>query len=355
MRIWVEYLTPKQMLFYKPLIDELKGRGWNALVTTRRYRETDALARIVGVEAQAVGKHGGGSLRGKLACSINRMKKLIRLVDRFKPKVALSTSPDAARVSFGLGIPHLLANDSPHSAAVAKLTVPLSFKLLTPWIIPVEEWTKYGIEEKNVVRYRALDPVMWLKHMSVEDGTPFRWKMHFKQLIIVRVEEVHASYMMFDKPTLIEDSIHSLSVRVPDALILVMPRYGWQMKYLNQRFKRLKNVVVLRKPVYAPSILSRATLFVGSGGTMTCEAALMGTPAISYYPRDDLYVERYLINFGLISKAKAEELVDVVLSTLSNIDYVKCKNQELSKKLWNLMEDPMSRIIEVIERVASNV
>lgn len=353
MNIWIEYLTPKQLMFYKPIIDEAKRRGWNVLVTTRRYREIDLLAKKLGVNAQVIGRHGGGTLYGKLMCSINRMKKLTPLIEKFKPDVALSTSPDAARVAFGLGVPHILANDSPHSTAVAKLTVPLSSKLLTPWVIPKGDWIKYGISSEDIIQYRALDPVMWLKHINVKDKLVVPRAGHFKNIIVIRIEEVHASYMMLDRPTLIEDSLALLAQKVIDALIVILPRYGWQMRYLRSKFKDFKNVIVLGKPVYGPSLLRKATLFIGSGGTMTCEAALLGVPSLSYYPKELMHVERFLIEFGLLKRITSEELVDIALTSLSNIDELRAKQRELSKRLWSLMEDPLTKIMSLIENFCS--
>ncbi len=349
MNIWVEYLTPKQLMFYKPIIDEAQRRGLNVLVTTRRYREIDFLAKKLKVNAQVIGRHGGGTLYGKLVCSINRMKQLTPLIEKFKPDIALSTSPDAARVAFGLGIPHILANDSPHSTAVAKLTVPLSSKLLTPWVVPKEEWVKYGIPSENVIQYQALDPVMWLKHLNIKDRLVIPRVKRFKHLIVIRIEEVHASYMMFNKPTLIEDSIAILAQKVIDTLIVVLPRYNWQMRHLKSRFKDFKNVMILGKPIYGPSLLRKATLFIGSGGTMTCEAALLGAPSFSYYPKELMHVERFLIEFGLLKRIKSEELVDITITSLSNIDELRAKQQELSKKLWSFMEDPLTKIMNLIE------
>ncbi len=349
MKLWVEYLTPKQLMFYLPVVEEARRRGWSVLVTTRRYRESDFLAKKLMVEAHFVGRYGGGGLYEKLASSINRMKKLAPLVEKFKPDVALSTSPDAARVAFGLGVPHVLANDSPHSTAVARLTAPLSSKLVTPWVIPKEEWVRYGIAAESVIQYKALDPVMWLKHLSLQEGLAIRGLRKFKHLVAVRIEEVQASYMMIDKPTIIEDSIVKLAEKARDSLIFVLPRYAWQMRYLKERFRGLRNVLVATRPVHGPSLLRKTTLFIGSGGTMTCEAALLGVPALSFYPKEPIRVEHFLIQFGLLKRVRSEEMPEVATSALSDIDELRARQRELSERLWSLMEDPLPKIMEVIE------
>jgi len=348
-KLWVEYLTPKQLMFYLPVIEEAKKRGWSILVTTRRYRETDFLAKKLGVEARVVGKYGGGDLYGKLVSGISRMRRLAPLIEKFKPDVALSTSPDAARVAFGLGVPHVLANDSPHSIAVAKLTVPLSSKLVTPWVIPKEDWVRYGIAAEDIVQYKALDPVMWLKHLPLREKLAIRGLKRFKHLVSVRIEEVQASYLMMDRPTIVEDSIAKLAKRACDSLIFVLPRYAWQARYLKERFRGLENVEVATKPVHGPSLLRKTTLFIGSGGTMTCEAALLGVPAFSFYPKEPLRVERFLMEFGLLKRVGGEEILEAVASALSEIEELRAKQKELSERLWSSMEDPLPKILEVIE------
>jgi len=353
MKLWVEYLTPKQLMFYLPVIGEAKKRGWKVLVTTRRYRETDFLAKKMGVKAHVIGKYGGGDLYGKLVSSISRMKKLAPLIKRFKPDVTLSTSPDAARVAFGLGVPHVFAYDSPHATAIAKLTVPLSSKITTPWVIPKEDWVKYGATAESVVQYKALDPVMWLRHLPFREEPTIRGLRKFKHLVVIRVEEVHASYLMIDKPTIVEDSIAKLAERARDSLLFVLPRYSWQVRYLRERFKVLGNVVVAARPVHGPSLLRKTTLFIGSGGTMTCEAALLGVPVLSFYPKEPIRVERFLMEFGLLKRVKSEDVPEEAISALSDIDELRAKQRELSERLWSLMEDPLPKIVEVIEGLGS--
>ena len=71
--------------------------------------------------------------------------------------------PEAARISFGLGIKHIMFCDSPHANAVMRLTLPLIQKILIPHIIPKKEFSKYGISEKNIVQYKAIDAVVTIE------------------------------------------------------------------------------------------------------------------------------------------------------------------------------------------------
>jgi len=196
--VHVDILTPKQVLFFAEVAKALERLGYSLLLTTRRYREVNDMLEMKRVEAVCVGEHGGRTREGKLKASLERTVKLSRLLEGEKPDVSLSfSSPEAARASFGLAIPHVCVNDSPHAVAVAKLTVPLSVKLLTPSVIPKRCWLNLGATEDMLVRYRALDPVVWLRNYPVDKGVLERLNVpEGSPIVTVRPEETYASYLL---------------------------------------------------------------------------------------------------------------------------------------------------------------
>ncbi len=136
MKIWIDILTPKQLLFSESIIEKL-GKKHNILCTSREYEEVTKLAKIRDFDLVFVGKHGGVDKKTKLQASIDRMGKLYRKIRIFSPDLVISfCSPEAARISFGLGIKHIAFSDSPHANAVMRLTIPLIQKLLIPNVIP---------------------------------------------------------------------------------------------------------------------------------------------------------------------------------------------------------------------------
>ena len=75
MKIWIDILTPKQLLFSEPIVEKL-GKKHDLLCTSRDYEEVSKLAKIRGFNLIFVGKHGGGDKKTKLKASIDRMEKL---------------------------------------------------------------------------------------------------------------------------------------------------------------------------------------------------------------------------------------------------------------------------------------
>ena len=128
------------------------------LCTSRNYDQVTQLAKIRNLKLVIVGKHGGSKPHDKLNASLHRTKLLSAKIKKFSPDITISfCSPEAARVSYGLGIPHICFSDSPHATAVMRLVIPLVQRLLIPWIIPKKEFTKFGINSKNIIHYKAID------------------------------------------------------------------------------------------------------------------------------------------------------------------------------------------------------
>ena len=124
MKIWIDILTPKQLLFSEPIVEKL-GKNNTILCTSRNYGEITKLAKIRNFDLVIIGKHGGKNKESKLNASLDRMSKLTERIQKFSPDVTISfCSPEAARISFGLGIKHLAFCDSPHADAVMRLTIP---------------------------------------------------------------------------------------------------------------------------------------------------------------------------------------------------------------------------------------
>ena len=102
MKIWFDILTPKQILFFEPMIKRLRKKH-RVICTSRQYREVNQLAKMRKMNLIFVGRHGGSERSEKLKASLDRMNKLTKIIKKFSPDVVVSfCSPEATRVSFGL-------------------------------------------------------------------------------------------------------------------------------------------------------------------------------------------------------------------------------------------------------------
>lgn len=290
--IWFDFVTPKSVLFFKPMIDEIKARGRPVLLTARSsegYEEITGLLDLYRFDYINRGGFGGSQLSDKLKASIDRQLSLIEFVSAYNiDRLVCLCSVDANRVAFGLGIPIINFYDIPLSdystdfmkaLPQARLTLPLSKKAFKPFVVPNEIFTRFSLEPHQVREYNFIDPYIWLKDFVPDSSyakqvlAPYNLDLS-RPLIIVREEEYKASYV--DKHySLLYDTLEDIQ-KLTQANIVIIPRY--ESSYLINMFPF---ATVLQEKIIVQHLLAFADLFIGGGGTMNTEACLLGVPTIS--------------------------------------------------------------------------
>ena len=113
--------------------------------------------------------------------------------------------------------------------------------------------------------------------------------------------------------------------------IIIFGRYADQIKFFKNRYSN--RIKIINEIIRGTYLIKLADIFIGAGGTMSAEAALMGKPVISIAPIR-FHVENYLISKGLIQKIldtnKIEKTIDKMLIVKGN--YNKEKNMKKQKK-----------------------
>ena len=341
MKIWIDILTPKQLLFSEPIIEKL-GQKHDILCTSREYYEVKKLAKIRHFDLIFVGKHGGGDKKSKLKASIERIEKLSKKIKNFEPELVISFgSPEAARISFGLGIKHIMFCDSPHANAVMRLTLPLVQKLLIPYVISKKEFTKFGINEEKIIQYKAIDAFVTIQRkINKNSNSPF--KKNNKKNILIRLEEEEAAYTL--KSSKIISIIQKISKDYKNENIIVLGRYSKQIENL-QKIVGTK-IKVAKMSFDGKYLLNKTDVFIGSGGTMTAEAALMGIPTISYYAVPNI-IENFLVKKSLVKRETNPEKISNQIKKVFETN--SKQNQKRAKKVVKQMEDPIEKLIKIIK------
>jgi uncharacterized protein len=341
MRVWFDVVTPKQVLFFRPVIDILRKDGHEVLATSRRYREVEQLASMHKLDLSFVGSRGGKDPREQLARSIERMELLLPVVAGFSPDVSVSVaSADCARISFGLRVRHVAVNDSPHSLVAGRLSLPLSYHLMTPWIIPYSAWSVFGVSRKEITRYKALDPAAWLKRRPRavprrETGGGGR------ATILVRLEESYAPYLAGSDESWTERVLVRLARDFKGHELVALCRYEDQLASVREKFG--DSFEVPAEAVDGAGMIERSDVFVGMGGTMTAEAALLGVPAVSAFQGAELYTEKYLLSKRLLLRARSVAEVSKCVSASLERRYRE-GYQRRGRAVLDWMEDPAANV-----------
>ncbi len=353
LKIWMDILTPKQVLFFEPMIRVLeREEGHVVMCTSRTYGEASKLAEIRGLKLVYVGKHGGGRKSDKLDASIDRMMRLSKKIQRFSPDLVISfCSPEAARVAFGLGIRHIAFYDGPHADAIVRLTVPLLQKLLTPRVIAKGLFSRYGISKDNIIQYNAIDAGITIRRQASQGGLlPF--KDAGKANILIRTVEEEASYA---KP--LRQDRSDIAVRITEEIvdrygeqnIVVLCRYHAQARRLRKAIG--KKAKVIRMSFDGKYLLENTDIFIGSGGTMTAESALMGVPTISYDAIPNV-VEEYLVKRRLVKRLTAPRMIAGYVGKIITPSggRLVAEQKKKAKAITGRMEDPLEVLLDTIKK-----
>jgi predicted glycosyltransferase len=332
MRIAFDLVTPKQVPFFMPMITRLRARGCSVALTSRDWSELNVMMRRLRRPSTLLGKHGGRSLQRKLLCSGERVGLLARHFARTRPDVLVTLgSPESARAAFGLQIPIVCFMDLPESRAVCRLTLPLASKVCAPWIIPRQEFLRYGVAARALFFYRALDPVLWLKDHPVD--TLYLRKLGLdpsRPIVVCRETEWQSAYAGRD---IVGEVAAVLRRRHPDWQIVNIPRYRAHPDY------------------DIPSLVANAQLLIGGGGTMCIEAAYYGTPVIATRLAPSRYME-WLFERRLAVKSvsvagtvrHAEQLMAAKRTAAAK------KHRAAARRVFGRMTFPLDDVIELILR-----
>jgi hypothetical protein len=264
-----------------------------------------------------------------------RTLEFVKLFDKIGLPKVLWTHGDvsAIRTAFGLQIPIVYSNDTPHAIHVAKLVCPLVDWLIAPACFG-KSWSEFGISKSRIVLYDGVEETAWLTK-PFEKKTEFLEELRGKECVVLfRNVEYKASYFK-DVKVDVWKLVEELSKL---ATVVYLPRYEEE----REKLEDLKNVLVPSKPVLTFQILPYVDLVVGSGGTICREAALMGVPTISFHFWD--VVAKYLSKrkFPIRCITDINKILTLTKKILKNPQKYKVDG----KPLLNNLESPITITVQ---------
>lgn len=341
-KVWLDALTPKQALLAVSLARVLEEKGYNVLLTVRDYDYTVRVAELHGYKPSIIGTYGGGRLVGKLVADIERMGKLVEIVeDACVDALIAYPNPSAARVAFGLGIPYIALTDSPHSVIASRLSLPLASYIVFSYCIPRETIEVYAYPKTKLMQYNGFDELEWIKTEKPDKRIIEELELREKEYIVVRLEERYAAYYPRDKGVMVSDLAIRLSGKVR---VVALPRYGDQWEEL----KGYNNIIVLQEPVHGISLEYYAIAVVTGGGTMAREAALLGVPGINLFP-GRLYVDECVMKMGLplYKPRNIDEAERLLLDIIKDPDRYRVN----TTKILSELERPSDTILLLLREI----
>ena len=336
--VWLDAVTPKDSLLIYSLLPLLKEKGYKCIVTAKKQTQTTEVLELLNIPYTRIGRYGE-TLRDKLVEEQKRTLEFVKLFDKVGLPKVLWTHGDvsAIRTAFGLQIPIVYTNDTPHATHVAKLVCPLVDWLVAP-ISFGKSWSKFGVQKSKIVMYDGVEEIAWLQREFKHKLPNFLKELAEKERVVLfRNIEYKASYCQSVKV----DVWRLLEELSKISTVVYLPRYGEE----KEKIKKMENVLVPLKPLLTFHILPYVNLVVGSGGTICRESALMGIPTINFHFWD--VIAKYLRKKGFPIKRliDTQKIIHLARKVLKNPE--KYRVDTTDKR--NLLQSPIAPTVKCVE------
>lgn len=293
MKIWFDISNAPHINLFKDLIKDLESEGNEIVITCRPLSNTVSLLDLHNIKYTIIGKHYGKNFLKKIMGYPIRVRQLKKFIKPLHVDIAISQSsfhsPVAARL---LGIPSVYMNDNEHAIGNIPSFISAT-KILIPEFLDIKKVKKQGANSKNIISYPGVKEGIYLWQEYNNDDAPQSNTMPQKK-IYIRPEPRTAQYYKGD-----ENFLDGVIIGLKDKYTITMlTRDKEQFKYYNE--EKFSGVLVPNKPLSFDEIAGDCLLFIGAGGTMTREMAVIGIPTISVYQDNMLDVDQYLIKLGLM-------------------------------------------------------
>ena len=278
------------------LIKELELEGYEIVITSRPLSNTIELLNQNKIKHTIIGKHYGKNIFRKVVGFPIRVIQLYRYLKKQKPDLGVSQSSfHSPVVSTLLSIPSIYTNDNEHAWG-NKISVFFATKVLLPEFVSKSKIKIKGINNSKIFHYPGVKEGIYLWNIYHEIYAKRKLMDDNNFLICYRPEPQSAQYY-HAKINFMDDILTEL-MDADKWDIVIFPRDEHQLRYYqHQKFNKIR---VSEKPLSFIEIASTCNLFIGAGGSMTRELAILGIPTISVYQDKLLDVDRYLIQQRLM-------------------------------------------------------
>lgn len=294
MKIWFDISNSPQVPLFKEMLEDLRLQGHEIIVTSRPLANTIELLDSEKIAHTIVGKHYGKKLSSKLFGYPIRVYRLWQFLRDKQIELSVSQSSfHAPVVAKLLGVKSIYTNDNEH--AVGNIPAFLfADTILLPQNFKVDNQILSRLISKKITHYPGVKEGIYLwrksfnrqKANSHESSTPVN--------LYIRPEPSTAQYYKGGENFLDDFIVQSKG----QYKITVLPRNDDQRKhYASTQFS---GISIPKTILSFDEIVKDCSLFIGAGGSMTREMALVGIPTLSVYQDKLLSVDNALINQKLL-------------------------------------------------------
>lgn len=294
---------------FRPVIQRLRERGHEVMITARDYSQTLGILDLLGLDYIAVGRHGGASRARKLAALGQRTTRLHHWAARGSFDLAVAHgSNDLALAAAWARIPAVNMFDYEFAVLQHHIGCRLARRVITPDAIPPSRLARFGASGEKLVQYPGLKEEYYLADFEPDPTILDRLGVDRTRVVIVVRPPPDVSLYHRKSNPLFPRVLTYLGDR-EDVHAVVLPRTAAQRQMVLAL--NMPSVIVPDGAVDAQSLIAASDLVVSAGGSMNREAVALGVPVYTTYGGRLGGVDEALIRGGRLrplTDARALEL-----------------------------------------------
>jgi predicted glycosyltransferase len=290
MKIWIDFINTPQVSFFEGIVNRLIREGHDVILTCRDSSNTVDLLELTGWNYNIINGYSGKNTFLKYLMFPLRLARLFLFIKRKHVDVSICQSSFyLPLVSWLLGIPSIYTNDNEHARGNLIGFLFAKRVFLPEPLRPFLSRKRLPVKRKFQF-YPGVKEGIYLS--GKEENLPAAKSSGTS--VFFRPEPMTAQY--YNGPLFQHDELLvSLAQQVS---VTIIPRGVGQLEHYKDI--KFRQCTVLEKAIDFKTIVRECDVFIGGGGSMTRELAVLGKKVISTYAGELLAVDRYLIELGLM-------------------------------------------------------
>ena len=342
--IWIDLDNTPHVVFFEPIIEELRARGFPLVITARDAFQVCELADQKKIPYLRIGRHHGKNPFRKVAGLLVRALQLAPVALREKPVLGLSHGARGQIIiSNLLGIQTLVLSD-------------YEFATFLPLMHPTWEMVPSVIPDAAL----SSDSDHIRKYPGMKEDV-YVWKFQPDPSILAQLGLKDSDLIATVRPPATEAHYHNpeaealfvtfmdLACRSPNTRIVLLPRHRKQGEFIQSNWPQWfiqDKTVIPSRVLDGLNMIWHSDLLVSGGGTMNREAAALGVPVYSIFRGTIGAVDRHLEQSGRLVILKS--IADVA----SKIRFQKRVQRPFSEAV---SRKALDHIVNTIEELTESI
>jgi hypothetical protein len=298
-KIWIDLDNSPHVPLFLPIMEELRRRGYQVFVTARNSYQVCELLELYDLRCEVVGRHWGKHRVLKVMGTFARTVKLLPIIVKHKPDLAISHGSRAQMLAGSLlKIPTITMYDYEF---VQKMEFLHSLWFMTPEYIPDPVDLKAKARTR---KYPGLKEDVYVPSFHPDPSLRAKLGIRADQIFItVRPPATEAHYHNPEAEVLLEAAINFFMERAETRVVL-LPRNERQAAVLRKTWGNSISsgkILIPEHAVDGLNLVWSSDLVVSGGGTMNREAAALGVPVYTIFRGQIGAVDRYLVQQGRLT------------------------------------------------------